>query len=82
MPEKELKTLVLVRVPPGDRWKEPGKDEIFPSLTEALNSVFNQTGVTEYFISAREGTVSMITTEDVPLPPPPPPKTFSIYGDE
>ena len=82
MPEKELRTLVLIRVPPGDRWKEPDRNEIFPSLTDGLNAVFDRTSVTEYFISARDGKVYMVTTENVPAPPPAPPKKFSIYGDE
>lgn len=81
MPEKELRTLALVRVPPGDRWREPSGTEVFQSLTDGLNAVFERTDITEFFISAREGKVFMITHEDVPIPPPPPPKRYDIYGD-
>ena len=31
---KEIKTLCLVRVPPGDRWREPDGNEVFETLTE------------------------------------------------
>jgi hypothetical protein len=82
MPEKELRTLALERVPPGDRWREPDGKEVYPTLTDGMNAVFERTGVTNFFISARDGNVYMVTTEEVAPPPPPKPKKFSIYGDE
>lgn len=76
---KEVKTLCLVRVPPGDRWREPQGTEVFETLTEGLETVFQKTGCVEYRFSAKEGKIW--TIEETVLPAPKP-KSFSIYGDE
>ena len=83
MPIQEKKEVVLTRVPPGDRWAQPGYegDKIYESLTDALNGIYDKTGCTNYYIEARAGTVWMVISEEVPVAPPPPPKKFSIYGD-
>ena len=45
MAEKEVKTLVLKRVPPGDQWIDANKkSEVFPSLTDGLEYSFQQSG--------------------------------------
>ena len=75
----ETKTLVLVRDPPGDRWREPEGTEIFLSLTAGLESVFQKTGAKEYRFSAAEGKVFTVGFTQTPTPKPP---TYSIYGDE
>lgn len=75
----EIKTLVLERVPPGDRWKPVGyRNDILPSLTEALNFTFEETGCRQYFVDAAEGKVYGIKfEEDKPVPP----KRYSLYED-
>lgn len=75
----EVKTLCLIRVPPGDRWREPEGTEIFPTLTAGLEYIFQKNGTKEYRFSAAEGKIYSITVETAA---PPKPKTYSIYGDE
>jgi len=75
---KEIKTLCLIRVPPGDRWREPSGDEIFESLTLGLERIFQKTKCKEYRFSAAAGQI--YTIEEHQLEPPKP-KTFSIYDD-
>ena len=40
------KTLVLKRVPPGDQWADAqdARSELFPSLTDGLEYVFQKSG--------------------------------------
>ena len=79
METKELQTLCLVRVPPGDSWREPSGNEVFESLTAGLERIFQNTACKEYRFSAAEGKIFTISTEEIS---PPKPKTYSIYGDE
>lgn len=79
---KEEKELVLVRVPPGDRWKfaaspAVGKT-IYPSLTDALEAWYQQNGDTNFYIEARKGTVEIIRQEEVEVEI----KRFSLYGED
>ena len=75
----EIKTLCLIRVPPGDRWREPEGTEIFPTLTSALERIYSQTGCKEYRFSADEGKVYIVSVEEEkPITP----RKYSIYGDE
>ncbi|MEK9769554.1 MAG: hypothetical protein VW683_11585 [Betaproteobacteria bacterium] len=74
----EHKTLCLVRVPPGDRWKEPNGTEVFENLTNALEHIFQINGCVEYRFSAGEGKIWSITMEEQA---PTPPKRYSIYGE-
>lgn len=77
----ENKSLCLVRVPPGDNWKEPHDvdDSQFSSLTAGLEHIFQRTGIKEYRISAEEGAVYAITfEEEAPILP----TKYSLYGDE
>jgi hypothetical protein len=75
----EIKTLVLERMPPGDRWKPVGyRSDLLSSLTDGLNFVFEETGCRQYFIDAAEGKVYGIKfEEDKPAPP----KRYSLYED-
>jgi hypothetical protein len=76
----EKKVIVMRRVPPGDRWNiSPDTATIYNSLTDALEEYFQRTGQTEYFMSAREGTVSVITTEEVKIEQPI--QRYSLYGE-
>jgi hypothetical protein len=63
---KEIKTLCLIRVPPGDRWREPDGNEVFETLTLGLEHIFQKTGAK--------------SIEEHELAPPKP-RTYSIYGD-
>ena len=81
--EKELKDqqeLVLKRVPPGDRWIfANGKNSaVYPSLTDALESWYQNFGDTNFYIEARKGTVEIIRQEEVEIPV----KRFSLYGED
>jgi hypothetical protein len=77
---KEQKELVLKRVPPGDRWVfANGKNSaVYPSLTDALESWYQNFGDTNFYIEARKGTVEIIKQEEVEIPV----KRFSLYGED
>lgn len=77
---KEQKELVLQRVPPGDRWifATTPKGTIWPSLTDALEAWYQNTGDTNFYIEARNGTVHIIKQEEVEVPV----KRFSLYGED
>lgn len=77
----ERKVVVMRRVPPGDRWSiPPDSVTIYNSLTEALEEYFQRTGTTEYHISAKDGTVSVISTEEVIIEPKI--EKYSLYGEK
>ena len=45
MATKEVKTLVLKRVPPGDQWQDvDGQSPVFESLTDGLEFSFQKSG--------------------------------------
>lgn len=72
--------VVFNRVPPGDKWQpitSPGT--ILPSLTEALEYHFQKTGETEFFLSARNGTVEVMKVEEVEVEKPI--QKYSLYGE-
>ena len=76
----EKKLVVMRRYPPGDRWVIPPDNlTIFNSLTEALEELFQRTGTTEFFVSAKEGTISVIVTEEVKVEKPI--QKYSLYGE-
>ena len=77
-----MKEPVLRRVPPGDKWMDYNdqNEEVFPSLTDGLQYVFETQGQKEFHIDARAGVVFVVKPD--PPKAPPPPKTFSLYGDE
>ena len=82
---KEVKTLALRRVPPGDNWEDANeRSDIFESLTEGLEHAFhsNKGNVTQFFLDTKVGTVELISYEDEPDPDPEPPKKYSMYGEE
>ena len=74
-----MKELVANRVPPGDRWALVNDDEqIYPSLTEVLNQIFMDTGLTNFFIDAGKGEVHVEDGKEKPEPV----KRYSLYGEE
>lgn len=76
----ETREPILKRVPPGDRWMEINSDgkRIYPTLTAALEYVFQKTKCKQYFFDAGEDKVYLVKQEQDPEPEIP---TFSIYGD-
>lgn len=79
---KEEKELILVRVPPGDRWKFAASSAvgkaIYPSLTDALEAWYLQNGDTNFYIEARKGTVEIVKQEEVEKPI----TKYSLYGED
>tara|TARA_X000001036_G_scaffold403031_1_gene409265 strand:- start:967 stop:1245 length:279 start_codon:yes stop_codon:yes gene_type:complete len=79
--EKEVKRLVLTRVPPGDRWTDavnPG--EVFESLTDGLEYVFqnSQGKDTEFHLSAFKGKIFSVHKETEQKET----KRYSLYGED
>jgi hypothetical protein len=78
---EEIKEVVLKRVPPGDRWTPVDSPSVvLESLTDALEYHFQKNGQTEFFLSARKGTVEVIYKEEVKVE-----KhitKYSLYGEE
>ncbi len=75
-----IKHPVLKRCPPGDRWQsQDGKSPIMDSLTDALEWMYQKTGITEYFISARRGIVEVVEEKMVEIEKPI--RKFSIYDE-
>ena len=75
-----MKELKATRVPPGDRWAIVDDDEerVYSSLTEVLNAIFMKTGISQFFMDAKQGEVH---TEDG-VPKKEPVKRYSLYGEE
>ena len=86
MVTKEIKTLVLKRVPPGDQWQDIDDKSagIFPSLTDGLEYSFQKSGgkTTEFHLSSFKGEIFSVHTEEEPEAPPPPKPRYSMYGEE
>jgi hypothetical protein len=76
----EKRVVVMKRIPPGDRWAIlPDTNTIFNSLTDVLEEYFQINGETEFFISAKDGTVSIIRNEEVIIEKPI--QKYSLYGE-
>ena len=85
MATKEVKQLVLKRVPPGDQWTDANKEsEVFPSLTDGLEYAFQKSGgkSTEFHLSSFKGEIYSVVQEEEPDAPPPPKPRYSMYGEE
>ena len=81
---EEIKTLVLERVAPGDRWKPVGRtDKILDSLTDGLEYVFQKSkgSITEFHLSAFKGEIFSVVDTEVPDPEPTI-KRWTLYGEE
>ena len=75
----EEKNQVLLRVPPGDRWRPVGStDVIFESLTDGLEWCYQKSGGRDYHLAALDGKVYSI---DKVEKKPEPIKTFNLYGE-
>ena len=85
MATKEVKTLVLKRVPPGDQWTDAnGVSDVYESLTDGLEYSFQKSGVidTEFHLSAFKGEIYSVHTIEEPDAPPPPKPRYTMYGEE
>jgi hypothetical protein len=79
MATETIQNVVLKRVAPGDRWVfADNKKTIYPSLTDALEAYYQVNGDTQYYIDAREGTISVFGVREYDEPV----KTFSLYGED
>lgn len=76
----EQTELALKRVPPGDKWifADLKNSAVYPSLTDALEAWYQNTGDTQFYIDARKGTVEIVIEQEVEKPV----KKFSLYGEE
>ena len=70
-----MKVTYAKRVPPGDRWQI--NNDIYESLTECLNQIFLNEGVSKFEVDA---SVGEIVIDDGIEAPKPPPKTWDLYG--
>ena len=85
MATKEVKTLVLKRVPPGAQWTDAnGVSDVFESLTDGLEYSFQKSGGkdTEFHLSAFKGEIYSVHTIEEPDAPPPPKPRYTMYGEE
>ena len=74
-----MKELKATRIPPGDRWALVTEDEqIYPSLTEVLNKIFMDSGLTQFYIDALKGEVHGEDGVEKPETI----KKYSLYGEE
>ena len=80
MATETIKKVVLKRVPPGDNWAYANSKNsaVYTSLTDALEAHYQFSGETQFFIDAREGTISIFDTKEVIEIP----KKFSLYGED
>lgn len=77
---EQIKDVILRRVPPGDRWSPVDNPSVvLDSLTEGLEYHFQKTGQTEYFLSAKKGTVEVIYEKEVEVEKPI--TKYSLYGE-
>jgi hypothetical protein len=78
---KEEKRVVLNRIPPGDRWVAANATQsslVHQTLTDALESHYQQTGETRIYLDARKGTVEVVMEHEVEKAV----KRFSLYGED
>ena len=78
--EKNIK--IADRVPPGDKWQVTGVKEIQTSLTDALNAYYEIATVKPqaFRLEPMNGSLYVITTENIEIPEPTP-KKYNLYGE-
>ena len=70
-----MKVTYAKRVPPGDRWQI--NNDIYESLTECLNQIFLNEGVSKFEVDASVGEIVIDDGKEAPQPPP---KTWDLDG--
>lgn len=81
---REVKTLVLRRVPPGDKWEDVNeRSDVFPSLTSGLEYVFQKSKgkSTEFHLSSLQGEIYVVNKQEEPDPEPEPEPKYTMYGE-
>jgi len=79
--EKQIKTVIATRVPPGDRWSLVGDSKVYDSLTETLEAYFQKYDYRgDFGLAPLKGELYIweVKMEEVQ---PEPPKKFNLYGD-
>jgi len=72
-------SIVLRRLPPGDRWETAiGDSKQFSNLTSALDHIFNITNATDFNVYARKGIVCIKKSKVIDKPI----TKYSLYGEE
>lgn len=81
----EYNELIAVRVPKGDRWKltDDSQQEVYESLTEALEAYFTKTNFKgSYRLDPLDSKLYAIKTEEVEVEEViEEPKEYGIYGE-
>ena len=81
---EERRERVAKRVPPGDKWRcvyeGADSDMVLDNLTDTLETIFQDTGMTKFFIDAREGFVYSVDFEEREVVPYSD-KKYSLYGE-
>jgi hypothetical protein len=76
---KEERIVVLKRVAPGDKWVFANSpNNVYQSLTEALEGWYQSQGDTSFYIDARGGTVAILRQSQIEKEV----KRFSLYGED
>ena len=75
-----MKELKATRIKPGDRWTitDDENDIIYKSLTECLNQIYMEIGITQFYIDAQRGEIHVEDGKEKPEPI----KKYSLYGEE
>lgn len=80
----EIKIEVAKRVPPGDKWRciydGANTDDIKECLTDVLETIYQDLGVTKFYIDARDGYVYSVSFEEREIISESD-KRYSLYGE-
>ena len=71
-----MKVTYAKRLPPGDRWQI--ENDVFESLTECLNQIYLNEGITNFEVNAGDGEILIDDGKEAPKQPP---KTWDLYGE-
>jgi len=73
-----MRELVLTRMPPGDKWKDVKDGETLPSLTEAIEHVFQRAGERLFVLDCGRGEIFTDDGKEEAKPV----KAYTMYGEE
>ena len=78
----ETNELIARRVPPGDQWMlVSDTDTVYPSITDALEAWFQESGeAAEFRLAPLDSKLYVIRTEEKVVERPKP-KKFNLYGE-
>ena len=72
---------IMTRIPPGDRWQIIGHEEIYETLTDALQGYFERNGACEFYLAPLDSKVYKVSEMEPEPEPEKPVKKLSIYGE-